>query len=59
MAGCTHLTQMKLQLLRELNNDARIQSAWHFNGKIFALDQRGVRHKFDIMDTDSRKLNKL
>jgi hypothetical protein len=52
-----HLTQMNSQLLRELNNDARIQSAWYYNGKIFGLDQKGVRHKYDIMDADSRKLN--
>jgi hypothetical protein len=52
-----HLTPMNSQLLRELNNDARIQSAWYYNGKIFGLDQKGVRHKYDIMDADSRKLN--
>lgn len=52
-----HLTQMNSQLLRELNNDSRIQSAWYFNGKIFGLDQKGVRHKFDIMDKDGIRLN--
>lgn len=53
-----HLTQMNSQLLRELNNNERIQSAWYFNGKIFGLDDKGVRHKFDIMDINDRKLNK-
>lgn len=46
-----HITQMNSQLLRDLNNDEKIQSAWYYNGKIFGLDQKGVRHKFDIMDT--------
>jgi cytoplasmic iron level regulating protein YaaA (DUF328/UPF0246 family) len=48
-----HLTQRNSQLLRDLNNNEKIQSAWYYNGKIFGLDQKGVRHKYDIMDTAS------
>lgn len=50
-----HITQMNSELLRELKNDDRIQSAWYYNGKIFGLDQKGDRHKFDILDTVGRK----
>ena len=48
-----HLTQRNAQLLRDLNNNEKIQSAWYFNGKIFGLDQKGIRHQYDIMDTVS------
>ena len=54
-----HITQQNSQLIRQLNKDQRIQSAWYFNGKIFAVDHEGVRHKFDILDSVDRKLKKL
>lgn len=33
------------EFLREMKNDEPIQSAWFYNGKIFGLDQKEVRHK--------------
>ena len=51
-----HITQQNSQLIRQLNKDQRIQSAWYFNGKIFTVDHEGVRHKFDILDSVDRKL---
>ena len=54
-----HLTQMNSQLLRDLNKDEKIESAWYFNGKIFGLDKKGNRHRYDVMDTDGMKLHKL
>lgn len=53
-----HITQMNSELLSELKNDDRIISAWYYNGKIFGLDQKGDRHKFDILDTVGRKFKK-
>lgn len=54
-----HLTPSNAKLIRDLNNDERIQTAWYYNGKVFALDEEGHRYKFDIMDTVSEKLKKL
>lgn len=54
-----HITQINSELLRELKNDDRIQNAWHYNEKIFVLYQKGVRHKFDILETVGRKLKIL
>lgn len=51
-----HLTPMNAKLMRDLKDDPRIHSAWHFNGKVFALDNDGKRHKFDILDNVSEKL---
>ena len=51
-----HLTQMNAQLIRDLNRDDRIQSAWYYNGKIFAQDYDGRRHRFDILDSVTNKL---
>lgn len=53
-----HLTPANAKLIRDLNNDERIQTAWYYNGKVFALDEEGQRYKFDIMDTVSDKLKK-
>ena len=53
-----HLTPLNTTLLRDLNNDARIQKAWYYNGKVFALDEKGHRYKFDITDSVSEKLKK-
>lgn len=51
-----HLTAMNGHLIRDLNNDDRIDQAWYFNGKIFALDTKGKRHKFDVLDQIGEKL---
>lgn len=51
-----HITQQNSQLLRRLNDDQRIDRAWYFNGKTFALDHQGVRHKFDLLDSVDLKL---
>ena len=51
-----HLTPLNTTLLRDLNNDARIQKAWYYNGKVFSLDEKGHRYKFDITDSVSEKL---
>lgn len=53
-----HITHQNAELLRQLNKDERIQSSWYYNGKIFALDNQGVRHKFDILDSIDKKLKK-
>lgn len=53
-----HLTYFNAKLLRNLNGDPRIQSAWYYNGKIFALDEQGRRHRFDILDNVSEKLKR-
>lgn len=53
-----HLTQFNAKLLRNLNGDPRIKSAWYYNGKIFALDEQGRRHRFDILDNISEKLKR-
>ena len=54
-----HITQQNSQLIRQLNKDQRLQIAWYFNGKIFAVDHEEVRHKFDNPDSIDRKLKKL
>lgn len=51
-----HLTTMNGHLIRDLNNDDRIDQAWYFNGKVFALDNKGKRHKFDVLDQIGDKL---
>lgn len=51
-----HLTAMNGHLIRDLNNDDRIDQAWYFNGKVFALDTKGKRHKFDVLDQIGEKL---
>lgn len=53
-----HITHHNAELLRQLNKDERIQNSRYYNGKIFALDKQGVRHKFDILDSIDRKLKK-
>ena len=54
-----HITPMNAQLLRDLNSDQRIDSAWYYNGKIFATDRQGIRHKFDILDNVEKKLGRI
>ncbi|XP_062599015.1 uncharacterized protein LOC134260484 [Saccostrea cucullata] len=51
-----HVTPMNAKLIKDLNEDERIKSAWYFNGKVFALDYDGDRHRFDILDSVSDKL---
>lgn len=50
------LTPMNAKLICDLNDDPKIHSAWHFNGKVFALDNNGKRHKFDIQIMSMRNL---
>lgn len=51
-----HLTQMNAQLIKTLNLDERIKGAWYYNGKVFAEDHGGKRHRFDILDKVSDKV---
>ena len=51
-----HITAMNSKLIHDLNDDTRIHSAWYFNGKVFAIDNNGTRHKFDILDDVTKKL---
>lgn len=51
-----HLTQMNAQLFKTLNRDERIKGAWYYNGKVFAEDHGGKRHRFDILDNVSDKV---
>lgn len=37
-------------LICDLNNDDRIDQVWYFNGKVFVLDIKGKRYKFDVLD---------
>lgn len=52
-----HITPMNVEVVRNLNGDERIDSAWYYNDKIFVTDQRGIRHQFHIMNTVVKKLN--
>lgn len=45
-------------LLRDLNGEPQINSVWYYNGKIFALDEQGRRHRFDILDDNSETLKR-
>ena len=51
-----HITPMNAKLIRDLNEDSRIHSAWYFNGKVFGIDSNGNRHKFDIFEDVNDKL---
>ncbi|XP_078314714.1 uncharacterized protein LOC144619735 [Crassostrea virginica] len=51
-----HLTTMNGRLIYDLNKDERIDQAWYFNGKVFALDKKGKRHRFEILDNFAEKL---
>ena len=51
-----HITAMNSKLIRDLNEDSRIHSAWYFNGKVFGIDSNGNRHRFDILDDIHEKL---
>ena len=46
---------MNAQLRRDLNGDQRIDRAWYYNGKIFATNRQGIRHKFNILDNVDKK----
>ena len=48
-----HITNMNAQLLKRLRAEEKahmIDSAWYFNGYIFAMDKSGNRHKVDVTD---------
>ena len=51
-----HLTPLNAQFLRDLNQDERIHQAWYYNGKVFATDTEGRRHKFDILENVREKV---
>lgn len=51
-----HLTPLNAKLIRDLKDDSRIHPTWYYNGKVFALDNEGNRHKFDILDDITEKL---
>jgi hypothetical protein len=54
-----HLTSMNAELLRKLRAEERehmIDSAWYYNGHIFAMDKRGKRHKLDVIDDIDKKM---
>ena len=51
-----HITAMNSKLIRDLNEDSKIHSAWYFNGKVFGIDSNGNRHRFDILDDINEKL---
>lgn len=55
-----HLTNMNAQLLKRLRAEERehvIDSAWYFNGYIFAMDKSGKRHKLDVSDDIDKKIH--
>ena len=41
---------MNGRLIYDLNKDDRIDQAWYFNGKVFALEKNDKRHRFEILD---------
>ena len=45
-----HITPRNAKLIRALKEDPRILSAWFYNGKIFALDNDNIRHKYYVSD---------
>lgn len=54
-----HITNMNAKLLQKLRSEERehmVDSAWFFNGHVFALDKTGKRHKMDVLDDIDRKL---
>lgn len=51
-----HITPMNAKLIHDLNNNPQIQSAWLYNGKVFALDKDNKRHRFDIFDNVNNKV---
>lgn len=53
-----HLTNLNGKLISDLNNDERIQTAWYYRRKVFAIDKEGHWNKFDIMDTVSEQIEK-
>lgn len=54
-----HLTQMNAHLIKALNRDEGFEGAWYYNGKVFAEDQGGKRHRFDILDNVSDKIKQI
>lgn len=54
-----HLTKLYGKLISDLNNDGRIQTAWYYSRKVFAIDKEEHRNNFDIMDTVSEKKWKI
>jgi hypothetical protein len=53
-----HITNMNAQLLKRLRAEEKahvIDSAWYFNGYIFAMDKSGNRHKLDVTDDIDQK----
>lgn len=51
-----HITPMNAKLIHDLNKNPQIQSAWLYNGKVFALDKDNKRHRFDIFDNVNMKV---
>ena len=51
-----HVTQMNANLIKDLKENEKVHSVWYFNGRVFALDNQGQRHTFDIFDNIKEKL---
>ena len=51
-----HVTQMNADLIKDLKENEKVHSAWYYNGRVFALDNQGQRHTFDIFDNIKDKL---
>ncbi|KAK3103118.1 hypothetical protein FSP39_016622 [Pinctada imbricata] len=54
-----HLTPQNNNLLRKLREHPKIESAWHFNTRIYAFDCEGNKHRFDVCDDIDFKLRNV
>lgn len=50
------ITQTNQHLLARLNEQKKIGSAWHFNGRIYGTDEEGDQYKFNVFDNINQKL---
>ena len=54
-----HVTERNLSLINKLRENEDLHSVWYFNCNIHAIDVLGKRHKFDVGDDNSTKLEEI
>ncbi|OWF48741.1 hypothetical protein KP79_PYT25845 [Mizuhopecten yessoensis] len=53
------VTKLNIELIQKLYQDARIESVWYFNSRVYGKTLNGDRKMFDIYDNLDDKLTKV